>query len=1110
MYEDKIDEVNKRLSDIQRATVDYLDRRMFEEGQNRMLVADDVGLGKTWVAKGVIARAYKRWLDSKPCKGSVILERSEGTLKSLELSCEKPYFNIYYICSNQQLAAQNLSKLNFTKDAKCIVSQVSRISMLALKPSNENVPVKIYSLTPETSFNPRSQQGIKAERYIIYNILSKDNSFDNERLSSFLKGSNDGIYWDTDSNENSFVIRDEIGKKYIDILQTKVPQPNEIEYTRKNYSIVSSVNEKPTVWNILECVLSNFDRKNVQSNELYNEVIGLLRGCMIEACLSLLDANIYIMDEFQRYSKLLDNDNGKSELSSIASKVFNQDDVKVLMLSATPFKSFTNRYDEVQGEQHYKELQRVLRFLYKDADADWDGYERSRRELYRLMLNLNNSSTKDKDLEEIARHKKIVEDFYYRVMVRTEKIIASEDPNAMIKHSSHKPLAVTAQEIKDFVNLDKVFKAIYEKQGKNAPAPVDYFKSAPYSISFLRDYKIGDKAVDSGKDIDKILRRCKGAFVDIQSIQTYTFPKQNQWPNAKLRILMNGLEKESRLLWCPPTVPYYPMEGAYKGQENFTKTLVFSAWKLVPRMIATLVSYESEKQSLGKLGKTVNNIKYFVDKRASGKGDEARKPSRLLVFTKNKNNMTTLLLAYPSPTIANITDPLANIKRNTPLSDIISSCCDRQKSAIKDICNNYGVEEDNEWSHIYWAYPIICDSNGYNGWVERYNKDYKGKGEKESLLTKKYIPELEKYLKKEKNPSFPKNPKEDEIEKVTKQMAWLSVGSPAICAYRALRRYFDDEKLIQEEAFRIGLSFIDLFNKPESIAVVNLQYPNDKLDYWQKVIRYCAEGNLQAVLDEYLFMLLNDCEKIEDVSDRICSVVGMRTAQLKVDDASSFNKKDDDVNDGRHYMRTHYAAAFGVNTKKSEAGNVRATGVREAFNSPFRPFVLATTSIGQEGLDFHWYCRRIMHWNMPNNPIDFEQREGRINRYRGKVIRQRVANKYKDCLPDEIKRPWDELFDCAKAARKDAKIPCDIVPNWHFDSDDVEIERVVPIYQFSEDIQRYEKMKQILGMYRLTFGQPRQEELIEALNCVLSPKEIDKLLINLCPLKRGKENTNDE
>ena len=61
----------------------------------------------------------------------------------------------------------------------------------------------------------------------------------------------------------------------------------------------------------------------------------------------------------------------------------------------------------------------------------------------------------------------------------------------------------------------------------------------------------------------------------------------------------------------------------------------------------------------------------------------------------------------------------------------------------------------------------------------------------------------------------------------------------------------------------------------------------------------------------------------------------------------------------------------------------RKTAVREAFNSPFWPFVLATTSVGQEGLDFHLYCRDIVHWNLPSNPVDLEQREGRINRRDG-------------------------------------------------------------------------------------------------------------------------------
>ena len=56
--------------------------------------------------------------------------------------------------------------------------------------------------------------------------------------------------------------------------------------------------------------------------------------------------------------------------------------------------------------------------------------------------------------------------------------------------------------------------------------------------------------------------------------------------------------------------------------------------------------------------------------------------------------------------------------------------------------------------------------------------------------------------------------------------------------------------------------------------------------------------------------------------------------------------------------------------------------------------MLASTSIGQEGLDFHAYCRRIVHWNLPHNPIDFEQREGRINRFMCLAIRQNVAKKY--------------------------------------------------------------------------------------------------------------------
>ena len=47
------------LKDFQRKTVDYVYRRMYtdEDRVNRFLVADEVGLGKTLVARGLIAKA---------------------------------------------------------------------------------------------------------------------------------------------------------------------------------------------------------------------------------------------------------------------------------------------------------------------------------------------------------------------------------------------------------------------------------------------------------------------------------------------------------------------------------------------------------------------------------------------------------------------------------------------------------------------------------------------------------------------------------------------------------------------------------------------------------------------------------------------------------------------------------------------------------------------------------------------------------------------------------------------------------------------------------------------------------------------------------------------
>src|SRR5699024_11780311 len=115
-------------------------------------------------------------------------------------------------------------------------------------------------------------------------------------------------------------------------------------------------------------------------------------------------------------------------------------------------------------------------------------------------------------------------------------------------------------------------------------------------------------------------------------------------------------------------------------------------------------------------------------------------------------------------------------------------------------------------------------------------------------------------------------------------------------------------------------------------------------------------------------------------------------------------------------LRSHLAARYG--RTGSDAGEDREAVVRAAFNSPFRPFVLASTSVGQEGLDFHTYSHAIIHWNLPSNPVDMEQREGRVHRYKGHAVRKNVAEIFgTEAVTPSGTDPWRAMFAAAEASR---------------------------------------------------------------------------------------------
>ncbi len=202
------------------------------------------------------------------------------------------------------------------------------------------------------------------------------------------------------------------------------------------------------------------------------------------------------------------------------------------------------------------------------------------------------------------------------------------------------------------------------------------------------------------------------------------------------------------------------------------------------------------------------------------------------------------------------------------------------------------------------------------------------------------------------------------------------------------------------------------------------------------------------------------------------------------------------------HMRVRFALRFGRNATDEQSVLQRSAAVRSAFNSPFWPFVLTSTSVGQEGLDFHQYCHAVVHWNLPANPVDLEQREGRVHRYKGHAIRKNVAERHHAAaFSGRVTDPWVAMFEQAVRECRHRELR-DIEPFWVYEGS-AHIERHVPLLPLSREVERLAQLRRSLAAYRLVFGQPRQEDLVAYLGDRMSPETLESLVeqlrINLTP-----------
>lgn len=1078
-----IDEIEKRtmnmLKDFQAETVKRVDY-LFRNNQNHVLVADEVGMGKTLIGRGVIVKTARQKIEEK---------------------CD--LCKVVYICSNQNIANQNIRKLDIT--GRNIVESVSdtRLSMQHLKimeqASDEAVKdgfIQLIPLTPETSFKMTSGGGSVQERALIFAILKRIPDFKAhiKTLEDFMK------YGAVKSWESS--------EKYL--YESRVAQCEEATGGIYPKNIIDKIcsEEFEEIRDILLKHLKEIRYKRELSYSDY-AVMNKLRVMFAKISVSMLEPDLVIMDEFQRFKFLISDED--SEIGILAKRFFSGRNTKVLLMSATPYKLYytPEEIDESQGHEHFEEFLQVMKFIFNDEakytkfDEIWTNYSVVLRE------------TKSVDTT-VIELKNLAEDAMYQGVSRTERISVMDSGDFIDDGSIKYHLQVNENDINSYIQMSALVSNA--KVGDNCP--IDYVKSCPYLMSFMRKYKIKEQ-------IERYYRKNKYELENERAqnllwLSRSKISKYEELPktNARLEALkekafINGAEK---YLWIPPSMPYYEMQGVYKNSKVFSKILVFSAWEMVPRMIGVMLSYEAERLTVGKLvnqikNRDLKNTGYFT------KGTRKYPSPRLGFNTSNgeARGMTLLTLIYPSKVLADMYSPIESFNKHESLKDIEKSIRCRLTGKLRILEEKYRdfskKKEDKRW---YYLAPILMDGFDYTkDWAENILANQNTDSEYETFDVadnpkdkgnegfKAHIKKLQNYLEYREEIHLGRMP-DDLLETLINMV----LGSPAVCIYRSNLGN-------REMATSLAKIFIKNFNLPESTAIIDLAYGRcrDDNSHWQNVLKYCKDGCFQAMIDEYIHMLRESVGSQGDnyknstvIYNMMVDSLNIRTVTYVVDTYADFKKRITGTNEtgAECRIRSSYAVGFGNEKGDNSKTVIRKENIRNAFNSPMRPFVLATTSIGQEGLDFHNYCRIIMHWNLPSNPIDLEQREGRVNRYKCLAIRQNVADKYgKNTLFE--KDIWKELFEAAVKERKEGQ--SELIPFWCFGKNQsIKIERLVPMYLLSKDELNYERLIKILSLYRLTLGQSRQEELLEYLfKEFRDTSELKKLFIDLSPFSKEKK-----
>jgi len=757
--------------------------------------------------------------------------------------------------------------------------------------------------------------------------------------------------------------------------------------------------------------------------------VGRLRRALAYTVLTAQPPDLIILDEFQRYRDLLSKANRTDPLIGALFEPASSPPA-LLLLSATPYKLFATRLEENRGVEANREFFELLEFLggasgallQADAKAAFARFGNIILSIAKAAAPSQESVPFVEEARALRAHLQGLLAFY---MSRMEREPTSDDS----AHTTALDAALDAEDVRAFRHLANSFKP------EHAWAALPYWLSVPLPAQALG---VRYQAWREGT----LLKDRSLPKLTLESRRRYALPRK--WPHPKLRALKEVTGTEALALpWVRPSIAWWPLGGAWEQAEHESKLLLFSRFKATPQSVAALTSLRVEAALLAR----------------AGGYDQVWKRRRLQA---GPGRLPTVALFHPSPFLIRETDPLqGGLKAGPPRDAVRKQLAHALKKLNVEVVRGPGQKSKRRkplWALLSALEQKTGDAEvGKSAWRVLASGDQR----LEDLLNDWHAEREIAWISRR------------ELE----DLVTAAVASPGVVLGRALFRHVCDalEKDVFGRIVALCWQALRLYlDKPVFWAVMPKGKPVKALQL------ACLEGNLEAVLDEHFWMRRQSLPTREHgLIDDLREALGVTSGSF------SFHSVHPSKGP-RIRVRCHAAVAFGSTDDEERATSAagdeappRSDELRNAFNSPFWPHVLATTSVGQEGLDFHTWCSRVLHWDLCSSPLELEQREGRIQRYAGLAVRRRLAALLRDESSEELFGKGSVWKRVEEAANQRYRNDSGLAPWWVLEG--AHVERFVFKLPQSRDWEKFELLREQRLIYRLTLGQPNQEDLLDFL-----------------------------